>query len=114
LKDSIKGLKGNYTKIEQIRGVYFDWNKEYVQNNFKGTDFASTFENRYYDNRSLGFIAQELEETVPEVVWTSSEGHKTVEYGIIVSIAVGAVKEQQTRIDSIYERINRLKSLVSG
>jgi hypothetical protein len=32
----------------------------------------------------------------------------------MVSIAVGAVKEQQTRIDNIYQRINRLKSLVSA
>ena len=107
-------MKGNYSKIEEIRGVYFEWNKDYVQNTFKGSDYESLFDNRYFNNRSLGFIAQELEKTVPEVVWTSADGHKSVEYGIMVSIAVGAVKEQQTRIDNIYQRINRLKSLVSG
>jgi hypothetical protein len=114
LKESIKGLKGNYSKIQEMRGVYFDWNKDYVKSSFKGTDLDETFNSVYFNNRSLGFIAQEIEKSVPLAVWTDATGHKTMEYGLIVAIAVGAIKEQQTRIDSIYERINRLKNLTSA
>jgi hypothetical protein len=115
LKTEIQSLKGNYSKIEELRGVTFEWNKEYIENTFKGTEREIDFDkNNYFKQRSLGFIAQELEKSVPEVVWTSEDGHKTVEYNIMVSIAIGAVKEQQSRIDNIYEKINNLKQLVSG
>ena len=108
-------MKGNYSKIDELRGVTFEWNKEYIENTFKGTEKEIEFDgNNYFKQRSLGFIAQELEKSVPEVVWTSEDGHKTVEYNIMVSIAIGAVKEQQSRIDYIYEKINNLKQLVSG
>jgi len=115
LKTEIQSLKGNYSKIDELRGVTFEWNKEYIENTFKGTEREIEFDkNNYYKQRSLGFIAQELEKSVPEVVWTSEDGHKTVEYNIMVSIAIGAVKEQQSRINHIYEKINNLKQLVSG
>jgi len=107
-------LKGNYSRITELRGVVFDWDRQYIHEHFKGHDPSAWEENNYLKNRSLGFIAQEIEKSVPEVVWTNTEGYKTVEYNIIVSIAVGAVKEQQSRIDSIYERINRLKKSVSA
>jgi hypothetical protein len=115
LKESIKGLKGNYSKIQELRGVYFNWNKDYVRTSFKGSDLDELMtQNNYFDNRSLGFIAQEIEKSVPTAVWTDATGHKTMEYGLIVSIAVGAIKEQQTRIDSIYEKINKLKISISA
>ena len=114
LKESIKGLKGNYSKVQEMRGVYFDWNKDYLKTVFKGSDITETFGPSYFNNRSLGFIAQEIEKSVPTAVWNDANGHKTMEYGLIVAIAVGAIKEQQTRIDSIYERINKLKNLTSA
>ena len=115
LKDSVKGLKGNYTRITELRGVFFDWNKEYIMETFKGSPVEDVYKNKYFHSeKSLGFIAQEIEKTIPEVIWSDPEGYKRVEYGIIVSIAVGAIKEQQSRIDYIYERINKLKSLLSA
>jgi hypothetical protein len=31
-----------------------------------------------------------------------------------VSLGIGSVQEQQRRIDNIFERINKLKELISG
>jgi hypothetical protein len=63
---------------------------------------------------SFGFIAQEMEKVVPGVVSTNDEGYKSIEYGQLVSLGIGSVQENQRRIDNIFERINKLKELISG
>ena len=96
-----------------IQGVTFDWDKDYINNTFKGTRREEEFSYDHYDYTTLGFIAQDLEKIVPEVVWTDDESYKSVEYGTLTSILAGAIQEQQTRIDKTYERINILKQAVS-
>ena len=113
MKTDIKGLKGNYSKIQQIQGVTFDWDKDYINTTFKGTRKEHDFEQEIFDLTSLGFIAQDLEKIVPEIVWTDDQSYKTVEYGTLTSILTGAIQEQQTRIDKTYERINILKQVLS-
>ena len=113
MKNDIKGLKGNYSKIQQIQGVTFDWDKDYINKTFKGTRKEHDYDHEIFDLTSLGFIAQDLEKIVPEIVWTDDESYKTVEYGTLTSILTGAIQEQQTRIDKTYERINILKKVVS-
>jgi hypothetical protein len=113
LKTDIKGLKGNYSKIQQIQGVTFDWDKDYIYNTFKGTNKEYQYSHDSYELTTLGFIAQDLEKIVPETVWTDDQSYKTVEYGTLTSILTGAIQEQQTRIDKTYERINILKKVLS-
>jgi hypothetical protein len=48
------------------------------------------------------------------LVFTDEDGYKTLDYGQLVSIGIGAVQEQQKVIDLLLERINRLKSVVGG
>jgi hypothetical protein len=48
------------------------------------------------------------------LVFTDEEGYKTLSYGQLVSIGIGAVQEQQKVIDSLLERINKLKSIIGG
>lgn len=57
---------------------------------------------------SLGFIAQEVEEVLPQVVHTDNteEGYKSVNYQAIVPLLVEAIKEQQKQIDELKEQIN--------
>jgi hypothetical protein len=63
---------------------------------------------------SFGFIAQEVEKIVPGVVDTNDEGYKAIEYGQLVSLGIGSVQENQRRIDNMFERINKVKELISG
>jgi hypothetical protein len=51
---------------------------------------------------------------VPELVFTDNDGYKSVEYGQLVSLGIGSIKEQQKNIDSIYIRINKLKEIIGG
>jgi hypothetical protein len=47
-------------------------------------------------------------------VFTDEDGYKSVEYGAMVSLGIGSLQEQQKIIDSIYQRINKLKELIGG
>jgi hypothetical protein len=85
----------------------FEWDGE----NTKIKDNKSIFFKEAFSGDSIGFIAQDLEEVVPEMVFTDDEGWKSVNYGQMVSLGIGGIQEQKRRVDSIYERINKLKQL---
>ncbi len=51
------------------------------------------------DSESIGFIAQEMEDIVPEVV-SGEEGEKGIAYGLLTSVLVKAMQEQQDIIDA--------------
>ena len=82
-----------------LRGVNFNWNT---------TDFPQRM---FSDQRTLGFIAQEVEKVLPEIVQTenTSEGYKSVQYDKVVALLVEAVKEQQKQIDRLNKQIKQLK-----
>jgi len=51
---------------------------------------------------------------VPELVFSDNDGFKSVAYGQMVTIGIGAIQEQQKIIDSLIERIKKLKLKVGG
>ena len=61
------------------------------------------------DEKQIGFVAQEIEKIVPEVV-SGEDGKKGVSYGQITPILIKAIQEQQTIIESLKARITALES----
>ena len=55
---------------------------------------------------SLGLIAQEVEEVIPELVETGADGTKTLSYGNIIGVLIEAIKEQQIRIEELENKLN--------
>ena len=49
---------------------------------------------------SIGFIAQEMEKIVPEVVMNEGT-HKGINYAVMVSVLVEAIKQLNTRITEL-------------
>ena len=96
-KKNIEPLQSALDKVLQIEGVSYEWdNQNYPNRNYeKGTH--------------IGFIAQDLEKVVPEVVNTASgeAGYKSVAYAPLTALLVEAVKEQQTQIDSDKEELEQ-------
>ena len=84
VKTNIVEIDSPLEKISKMRGVYYN-----------RRDDSNT--------RHLGVIAQEVEEVLPEVVYTdnSEAKHKSVAYGNIVALLIEAVKAQQSTIDSL-------------
>ena len=91
LKKNVRDLEGSLDKTLKLRGVKFDWIDE----------------NKSKDN--LGFIAQEVEEVIPEVVQDiisiDGDEHKVVNYQAVVPILVEAIKELKAEIDELREQL---------
>ena len=79
-KTSIKKLEENLAKLFQFSGVSFRWKKNSGVSTPHGKD------------KSLGFIAQEVEKTFPELV-RGEEGNKMVNYSGLIPVLWEAVKE---------------------
>ena len=84
LKENIKTVNNSLNIVSQLRGVTFDW---------KNTHQAS-----------IGVIAQEVEQILPELV--SGGENKTVNYNGIIGILVEAIKEQQIRIQKLERKVD--------
>ena len=110
LKDNIKKIDNVYSKTKSIEGVSFVWDHEHT----KIKDDKSIAVQEAFKGPSIGLIAQQVENVVPELVFTDDDGFKSIEYGAMVSFGFGSIQEQQKIIDSIYQRINKLKELIGG
>ena len=58
----------------------------------------------------IGFIAQELQAQIPEVVYGNEDTKYSVDYGSLVAVAFRAIQEQQAIITSLNARITALES----
>jgi len=119
LKTNVQPLSGALQKVNALEGVSFQY------------DAASYPEFVGQDNRTyLGFVAQQVQSVVPEVVaeksligqnellakenaraeMFSNQLVKVVDYSALVPLLVEAIKEQQLLIKSLEERIDQLES----
>ena len=89
LKENIKPLENALEKINQIRGVEFDWKE------LNEEERREIHGNQGHD---VGVIAQEVEAILPEVVTERKNGYKAVKYEKIVPLLIEAVKELSNRI----------------
>lgn len=85
-KKNIKKIDSALDKVLQINGVTYDWRTE----EFKQKNFS--------ESRQVGFIAQNVEQVLPEVVQTYGDGYKAVDYAKVTALLNEAIKEQQELI----------------
>ena len=97
-KTNIRPVVNALDKVKALRGVYYNWN----QKAFPEKEFGAQNE--------LGFIAQEVEKVVPEIVSkdNTAEAYRSVKYDKLVALLVEAIKEQQKQIDSLKIKVNKL------
>jgi hypothetical protein len=65
------------------------------------------------DDEQIGFIAQEVESLVPEIVNTGEtpdgEEQKGMSYGHLTAVLTKAIQEQQEQIEAMQLEIDNLK-----
>jgi len=86
VKTNIRPIENVIERIENSRGILYD-----------RTDNLSK------DN--IGFVAQELEQTFPELVTTNPDGTKAVKYQNAVAVLFEAIKQQQKQINQLIEKL---------
>jgi len=85
LKTNIREIENASDLVSQLNGIYFD-----------RVDTNKT---------SIGFIAQEVERIIPEVVDTGADGIKSIAYGNITALLVEAIKDLKTEINELKTRL---------
>lgn len=94
LKENVKNISNALELVKSIRGVEFDWNDNYLENN-GGED------GYFVRKHDIGVIAQEVESVLPEVVGTRGDGYKAVKYERLVAVLIEAVKELSAEVDRL-------------
>ena len=87
-KENIETIDNGLSKILNSRGVSFD--KE--------------------GKRQVGVIAQEIKNTIPEVVSEDNNSYLSVNYNGIVGVLIEAIKEQDELIHNLYKRVQDLEN----
>jgi len=105
LKKNIRDNELGLSHLLQLRTRLFDW---ITDEEILGRTLA--FQNSLLDCR--GFIAQEVEEVVPELVDTSEgdQPTKSIDDGAVTAMMVKAIQEQQAIIDDLKARIEILEN----
>ena len=103
LKENVSNLTNALDKVQQIRGVEFDWKQEYI-------DAKGGEDDYFLRKHDVGVIAQEVEAVLPEVVGTRQDGVKAVKYDRLTALLIEAIKDQQSQIEELRSTIEELKN----
>jgi len=108
-KANIQTLNNSLAILAQIRGTSYWWKDKNIS-----------------EKLQIGFIAQELEDILPNLVHTDEHGYKAVNYIGLIPVMTEAIKDQQStiqtqsdrittqnkRIDDLEERLKIIESLL--
>jgi len=101
LKRNIQTLSQAATKIKNLRGVQWQWRlEEFPDYNFN-------------NNTRYGFIAQEVETVLPDLVSKGDNGLLHLSYEGFAPVLVEALKEQQQQVDDLESRLASVTSFSS-
>lgn len=99
LKKNIAPLDNSLEKILQVGGYHYQWNEDYRDQSLQ-----------------TGLLAQQVETAMPELVSTSAEGVKSVNYSGMIPYLVEAMKELSAELQAqkasnkkLQEEVERLK-----
>lgn len=112
-KENVETLNSGLNTILNLRPVTYTWK------NSTATDAATSFSasntpvayGPEEDNTTqYGFLAQEVEEVLPDAVKTDEEGHKLINYTALIPVLVQSVQELQGIIDEQAATISGLRN----
>jgi hypothetical protein len=105
LKENIGGINNALSKIKKIKGVKYDYKKGFLNSPI---DSLNKYSSSYSLKNQFGFIAQQIDSVVPEVVvYDSIHKNYGVSYENLIPVIVEAIKEQQLQIDSLKQLVNK-------
>ena len=104
IKTEVETIENALEIVKKLEPVEFNWNDVYLM--MRGSLPAEK-------HHAIGFIAQEVQTFLPELVKVNSNtGYYEINYGILNSILVEAIKEQQVFIEDINTQIVELENIL--
>lgn len=98
LKTDIRTMTDALATVQNLRAVTFRW------------DPAQFKDRSVPQGRQIGFIAQEAQRVLPEVITTDERGYLAIQYSNVVPVLVEAIKEQQKQIDAKDAAIEKIRT----
>ena len=99
-KKNIHPLKGALKKVMALSGYSYSLR-------------TNEFPNMQFDSKQqVGLIAQEVENVLPQVVYTTQDGYKGVDYAKIVPLLIEGMKDQQQIIEKQQSQIDELRKML--
>ena len=103
-KTDIQPIYNAIDKVNLLNPVYYQKHDSYVENDFLNIDYESSV-------KSLGFIAQEVYNVIPEAVNTGTTNELwAMDYTKIIPILTKAIQEQNALIKALEQRILTLEN----
>ena len=103
LKENIKNIESALHKIKLLNPVQYDIKDSF----YKELNIKTNGENVKISKGKLGFVAQELQEVLPDLVHTEpTTGYYSISTMEIIPVLVKAVQEQQEIIEQLEADIN--------
>ncbi len=117
LKENFEPIASPLEKVLKLNGCTFDWKSKVKELGFYPTR----------EKNEIGLIAQDVQAVIPQAVapapfdqeWDNEEGknvsksgedYLTVKYEKLVPLLIEAIKEQQSQIEALTERVNQLEN----
>lgn len=111
LKNDVRPIADALATINALQGVTYELNKHPMDNRNR----QLTEEQEYDRRHQLGFIAQDVEKVLPQLVSEDKfSGLQSVGYMGVIPILVEAMKEQQRQIDSQQELLKSQQAEIAA
>lgn len=81
-----------------------------VKYNFKDSGMELRKSSTGESLQEIGFLAQEVEQVLPEVVYEDAEGRKLINYTALIPVLAESIKELTGEIDKLKEEIEDLRA----
>ena len=114
-KENINPLSNSLSLILKLQGVSYDLKREFVIND--SLDMNEAMVNRLDEERKnrIGFLAQDVNEILPEVVfYDDSTDIYMIDYNRFSPVLVEAIKEQQLIIENLQHEILAIKESLTN
>lgn len=108
-KTNIKSIGNGLNTILNLRPVSYNWKGYEVGGNKRSKEKPSNKEKMQY-----GFLAQEVEEILPDAVITDDDGRKLINYNAIIPLLVQSVQELQCTVNNQATIIDNLSAQIEN
>lgn len=94
LKENVSGISQGLNDVLQLNPISFTW-----------IDIES-----HGPQREIGFIAQEVQKIVPEVIGTNANGKLSLDYSKMIAVLTKSIQELNDKVEAQSQEIAQLKA----